>query len=86
MLYVKDYNIIWDFFYIGYDVYEEGLVIIMKYNIIKEDMFFILENEDIMYWKMCKIVSIIIVYNGKDIMFYFCYFGWWNDEEELFKG
>lgn len=85
-LHVKDYNITWDFSHIGYDVYEEGLAIITKHNIIKEDTFFISENEDTTYWKTRKIVSTTIAYNGKDITFYSCHLGWWNDEEESFKG
>ena len=36
--------------------------------------------------KTRKIVSTTIAYNGKDITFYLCHLGWWNDEEESFKG
>lgn len=37
------------------------------------------------YWKMRRIVGVIIEYEKEFFMFYFCYFGWWDDEEELFK-
>ena len=84
-LHVKDYNITWDFSHIGYDVYEEGLAIITKHNVVKEDTFFISENKDTTYWKTRKIVSATIAYNGKNITFYSCHLGWWNDEEESFK-
>lgn len=66
-------------------MYEEGLAIITKHNIVKEDTFFVSENKDTTYWKTRKIVSATIAYNNKNITFYSCHLGWWNDEEESFK-
>ncbi|KEK24378.1 endonuclease/exonuclease/phosphatase family protein [Bacillus gaemokensis] len=83
---VGDYDIVWDFSHIGYDVYEEGLAIITKHPIVKQDSFFISESKDTSYWKTRKIVSATIVYKGKDITFYSCHLGWWNDKEESFQG
>ena len=50
-------------------MYEEGLAIITKHNVVKEDAFFISENKDTTYWKTRKIVSATIAYNGKNITF-----------------
>lgn len=83
---VGDYEIAWDFSHIGYDMYEEGLAIITKHPIVKQDAFFISESKDTSYWKTRKIVRATIAYQGKHITFYSCHLGWWNDEEEPFQG
>ncbi|MDQ0244947.1 maltose 6'-phosphate phosphatase [Bacillus fengqiuensis] len=82
---VTDYEIIWDFAHIGYDIYEEGLAILTKHPIIKDESFFISKNEDTNYWKTRKIVGAQIEYNGKPVSFYSCHLGWWEDEEEPFQ-
>ncbi|PEA84382.1 endonuclease/exonuclease/phosphatase family protein [Bacillus pseudomycoides] len=80
-----NYNIVWDYSHIGYDIYEEGSAIITKHPIVKQDSFFVSESKDISYWKARKIVSVTISYKGKNITFYSCHLGWWNDEEESFQ-
>ncbi|WIY61702.1 endonuclease/exonuclease/phosphatase family protein [Bacillus arachidis] len=82
---LRNYNIVWDFSHIGYDIYEEGLAIITKHPIVKQNSFFISESKDISYWKARKIVSVTISYKGKNITLYSCHLGWWNDEEEPFQ-
>ncbi|PEY42306.1 endonuclease [Bacillus cereus] len=81
-----NYNIVWDFSHIGYDIYEEGLAIITKHPIVKQGSFFVSESQDTAYWKTRKIVHTTISYQGKNITFYSCHLGWWNDEEESFHG
>ncbi|EEL52290.1 MULTISPECIES: endonuclease/exonuclease/phosphatase family protein [Bacillus cereus group] len=81
-----NYNIVWDFSHIGYDIYEEGIAIITKYPIVKQGSFFVSASQDTTYWKTRKIVHATISYQGKNITFYSCHLGWWNDEEESFKG
>ncbi|KFN02842.1 endonuclease [Bacillus clarus] len=83
---VREYTIVWDFSHIGYDVYEEGLAILTKHEVVKEDTFFVSENKDTSYWKTRKIVSATISYKGENITFYSCHLGWWNDDEEPFRG
>lgn len=80
-----DYKFFWDFAHIGYDIYEEGLAILTKHPIIKDESFFISKNEDTNYWKTRKIVGVQIEYNGRPISFYSCHLGWWGDEEEPFQ-
>ena len=82
---LDEYNFYWDFSHIGYDIYEEGLAIFTKHKIINFESFFITKNEDRSYWKTRKIIKMTISYNGKDLDFYSCHVGWWNDEEEPFK-
>lgn len=82
---VTDYSIVWDFAHIGYDVYEEGLAILTKHPIVKQDSFFISSSMDTTYWKTRKIVSVTVTYEGKNVTCYSCHLGWWNDEEEPFS-
>lgn len=85
-LHVRDYDIVWDFAHIGYDIYEEGLAIITKHPIVEQNSFFVSESKNTSYWKTRKIVSATISYKDKNITFYSCHLGWWNDEEETFQG
>lgn len=82
---VTDYNMVWDFSHIGYDIYEEGLAILTKHEIVKEHSFFISRNHDRSYWKTRKIVGATVKINEKLMNFYACHLGWWTDEEEPFK-
>ena len=82
---LNKYSFCWDFSHIGYDIYEEGLAILTKHKIIDFESFFVTKNEDRSYWKTRKIIRMRIVYNEKNLDFYSCHVGWWNDEEEPFK-
>lgn len=82
---MNKYDFYWDFSHIGYDIYEEGLAIFTKHKIINSQSFFITKNEDRSYWKTRKIIKTVISYNNKELDFYSCHLGWWNDEEEPFK-
>lgn len=82
---VMDYEMIWDFAHIGYDIFEEGLAILTKHPIIKDESSFISKTQDTNYWKTRKIVGAQIEYNGKPVSFYSCHLGWWEDEEEPFQ-
>lgn len=82
---VADYQIVWDFAHIGYDVYEEGVAILTKHDIVEEHRFFISKSHDQSYWKTRKIVGATISYHGRPLSFYSCHLGWWQDEEEPFK-
>lgn len=80
-----NYEFYWDFSHIGYDVYEEGLAIMTKHKFKDNESFFITKGEDRSYWKTRKIVKSSIEIDNKEIDFYSCHLGWWNDEEEPFK-
>jgi maltose 6'-phosphate phosphatase len=83
---VSDYQLVWEFSHIGYDVYEEGLAILTKHPIIEKNGFFVSQSKEADYWKTRKIVGAKISYQNKPISFYSCHLGWWHDEEEPFKG
>ncbi|UPO89921.1 endonuclease/exonuclease/phosphatase family protein [Niallia sp. Man26] len=81
---VTDYQLVWDFSHIGFDVYEEGLAILTKHPIIEKYSFFVTNSRDTNYWKTRKIVGAKISYDNQPISFYSCHLGWWHDEEEPF--
>ncbi|OIU70443.1 endonuclease/exonuclease/phosphatase family protein [Rossellomorea aquimaris] len=82
---VTDYRLVWDFAHIGYDVYEEGVAILTKHDIVEEHRFFISKSHDQSYWKTRKIVGATLSYHGRPLSFYSCHLGWWEDEEEPFQ-
>ena len=81
----SSYEFYWDFSHIGYDIYEEGLAIMTRHKFINNESFFITRGEDRTYWKTRKIIKSSIKIDDKEIDFYSCHLGWWNDEEEPFK-
>ncbi|MCA1055916.1 endonuclease/exonuclease/phosphatase family protein [Rossellomorea aquimaris] len=82
---VTDYRLVWDFAHIGYDVYEEGVALLTRHDVVEEHSFFISKSHDQSYWKTRKIVGATISYNGRPLTFYSCHLGWWQDEEEPFS-
>lgn len=80
-----EYQLIWDFSHIGYDIYEEGLAILTKCPMIEAHNFFISKSEDTTFWKTRKIVGATVEYDGKPHRFFSCHLGWWEDEEEPFS-
>lgn len=81
-----EYDVVWDFSHIGFEVYEEGICLLSKHPIIEKESFFISDTHDTLNWKARKIVRITINYHGELIDFYSCHLGWWNDESEPGKG
>ncbi|SHG99691.1 endonuclease/exonuclease/phosphatase family protein [Tepidibacter thalassicus] len=82
---VSDYEFVWDFSHIGYDVYEEGVALLTKHPIIEKYSFFVSQSVDVDFWKTRKVVGVKIFYYNMPISFYSCHLGWWNDSEEPFK-
>ncbi|MBU7592928.1 endonuclease/exonuclease/phosphatase family protein [Metabacillus halosaccharovorans] len=80
-----DYQFVWDFSHIGFDIYEEGLALLTKHPIEKTTSFFISQSENTEYWKTRKIVGANIRMEDDTFSFYSCHLGWWGDEEEPFK-
>ena len=79
------YEYVWDFSHIGYDVFEEGLAIVSRHKIKSYDSFYVSEDQNKNNYKSRKIVKATIEANGKEIDFFSCHLGWWNDQDEPFK-
>ena len=73
------YNFVWDYSHIGYDIYEEGLAILTKNEIVNSKSFYISKTDDKTNYRSRNIVSITIDVNNEKIDFYSCHAGWWND-------
>ena len=82
----NNYNFIWDFSHIGYDIYEEGLAILSKHNINNYESFYISNSTREDFYKTRKIIKANIIINDEEISFFSCHLGWWNDEQESFEG
>lgn len=80
----EKYHLVWDYSHIGYDIYEEGLCILTKHEIVNSESFYVSQNQSKAFWKSRKIVKATINVNNEHIDFYSCHMGWWNDEEESF--
>ncbi|MEQ8153505.1 MAG: endonuclease/exonuclease/phosphatase family protein [Clostridiaceae bacterium] len=82
------YNMCWEFSHLCYGTYEEGISIITKHKILEEDIsrFCISASRDISIPKTRRGIRISIEIEGEMIDFYSCHMGWWNDQEESFKG
>ncbi len=82
---VTDYQLVWDFSHIGFDVYEEGVALLTRHQIENTTSFYVSQSENTSYWKTRRIVGANIRLNNESIAFYSCHLGWWGDEEEPFK-
>lgn len=82
----NNYNFIWDFSHIGYDIYEEGLAILTKHNISSYESFYVSNSIREDFYKTRKIIKADISIDNEEISFFSCHLGWWNDEHESFKG
>lgn len=81
----NNYNFIWDFSHIGYDIYEEGLAILTKHNISSYESFYVSNSIREDFYKTRKIIKADISINNEEISFFSCHLGWWNDEHESFE-
>lgn len=79
------YELLWDFAHIGFEVYEEGLCLLSKLSMVEKKSFFVSQTQDTLNWKARKIVKATIDYKGTWIDFYSCHLGWWHDLDEPAK-
>ncbi len=82
---ITDYQMIWDYSHIGYDIYEEGVALLTRHPIEEKHSFFVSDSEDTKNWKTRKIAGITIRSQHELLSFYSCHLGWWEDEQEPFK-
>ncbi|GGD22000.1 endonuclease/exonuclease/phosphatase family protein [Pontibacillus salipaludis] len=77
-----DYQLVWDVSHYGYDVYEEGLALLVRHPIHTSESFYVTKSSSVDYWKSRKIVSAMCVINEVPVSLYSCHLGWWGDEDE----
>lgn len=80
-----EYDYYFDWGKYGFEVLEEGLAVLSKKKIVSASSRYVSEVKDINDWKSRKIIRVGI--NGyPDLYLYNVHLGWWDDEEEPFKG
>lgn len=79
-----DYYLTWDFVHQSYDVYQEGLAFLSRLPIIERQVIDLNDDYDERNWKHRRAVRITVAYQQREIDFYNCHCGWWNDEESSF--
>lgn len=70
---------------LGYDKYDEGIALMSLSPIISTDVALISKINDYHNWKTRKIIGICTEKYPAE-WFYSVHLGWWNDEDEPFKG
>lgn len=81
---ITEYQFVWDFSHIGYEIYEEGLAILTRCEIKKANSFVISQNTDVKSIQTRRIVALEIRYKDETIHVYSCHLGWFHDQEESY--
>lgn len=81
----KAYNFIWDWAHYGYDVYEEGVSVLTKWNIEKSTSKYVSINDDVTMWKSRKAIKATVSKNDKKMNIISCHLGWFGDQEDPFE-
>lgn len=79
-----DYELFWDISHYGFEVYEEGLALLVRHSNEKVESFYITDSTSLDDWKSRKIVGGTWNINDQSISLYTCHLGWWDDEDESY--
>lgn len=79
------YRYTWAFSHYGFHIYEEGLAVLSKYPIIKEEQRYVSQTSDPFTFKSRNILKTEIDCHGRIVDVYCCHLGWQNDEYEPFS-
>lgn len=80
-----DYELFWDISHYGFEVYEEGLALLVRHPLEKITSFYITDSVSIHHYKSRKIVGGTWNINGQSISLYTCHLGWWDDPAENYQ-
>lgn len=80
-----DYELFWDISHYGFEVYEEGLALLVRHPNEKVESFYITDATSIDHWKSRKIVGGTWNIDGQSLSLYTCHLGWWDDKDEDYK-
>lgn len=79
------YKFYWDMSHIGFDIYEEGICILTKLEVIEKSSFYVSKSCDIKNPKSRKILKLTLNHNKEKIDFYSCHIGWFEDDDFKFQ-
>ena len=68
----------------GYGKYDEGMALLTRKPVVRVRQHLISRTDDYENWKTRKMLGVQI--DGCEDWFFTVHMGWWNDEEEPFKG
>lgn len=80
-----DYELFWDISHYGFEVYEEGIALLVRHPNEKLESFYITDSTSIDHWKSRKIIGGIWKVGGQSFALYSCHLGWWDDVEENYQ-
>lgn len=80
-----DYEFVWDYGKIGYDIFEEGIAILSKHKLFNIETKYVSISSNIENWKSRKSIKASLIYNDEEITVCTCHLGWWEDEQEPLK-
>ena len=81
-----NYNWYWNSVKLGFDIFDEGLAVFSIKPVENFEYFYMSDVKDYDNWKTRISVGFTVNDNGTKKSFYSVHFGWWNDDEENFKG
>lgn len=81
----KTYNFVWDWAHYGYDIYEEGVSILTKFDIKSSESKYVSINEDVNMWKSRKAIKAKVLIEDKMVNLVSCHLGWYGDQEDPFE-
>lgn len=80
----SDYKLHWKASHYGYDVYEEGLALLVRHPAKEIESFYITQSTSLDFWKSRNIVGGTFLVNNHSISLYSCHLGWWRDLDESY--
>lgn len=80
----QDYELFWDISHYGFEVYEEGLALLVKHPNETFESFYVTDTTSIENWKSRRIIGGTWQINGQSLSLYTCHLGWWDDEAESY--
>ena len=81
----SDYELFWDVSHYSFDVYEEGLSLLVRHPNVRTESFYITDSTSLDHWKSRKILGGTWEINDQLISLYTCHLGWWDDAEEDYR-
>ena len=79
-----DFNFVWDFAHLGWDVWEEGVAILARGEISDFRSEWLSESREQSDWLSRKAVFADVTVDGQTVRCISAHLGWWNDEREPF--
>jgi maltose 6'-phosphate phosphatase len=80
----QDFNFVWDYAHLGWEVWEEGIAILSRYPISNFRSEWLSQSQDRTDWLSRKAVSAEVAIDGHTLRIISAHLGWWNDAQEPF--